>query len=189
VTGDGREACQHGGWSTTLAGDFCAADFRDAMSKLATGVVMVTADVDGRPWCLTVSACCSVSESPPTILVSLGARTVSAEAIQRSRRFGVSILGDALQEAAQFGSARGAPKFGEAICLRHESSVSPVVEGALAHFDCEVRRAIPVCDHVLLVGRARSVLVSRHDHPLLYYSRSYRTLEPSWRAERLENMV
>ncbi len=51
--------------------------FRTAMSQLAAGVVMVTCHVGGKPWGLTVSACCSVSMSPPLMLVSLGSATTS----------------------------------------------------------------------------------------------------------------
>ena len=81
-----------------------AAGFRDAMGQLATGVVMVTCYVDGRPWGLTVSACCSVSVSPPLLLVSLSKQTASAQAIADDGRFGVSILGEALIDVARFGS-------------------------------------------------------------------------------------
>ena len=33
--------------------------FKQALSGLAGGVVVVTAWTDGRPWGMTVSACCS----------------------------------------------------------------------------------------------------------------------------------
>lgn len=164
------------------------AAFTGAMGRLATGVVMVTAEVDGKPWGLTISACCSVSVDPPTILVSLGTHTVSARAVAQSGRFGVSILGERLLEAAKFASASGAPKFVDAFCdsdrERVGASGTPVVLGALAHIDCEVVDSIKVADHDVYFGGARSVLLSVADTPLLYYGRRYRLLSAMPAGER-----
>ena len=74
--------------------DVAAPDsFREAMGRLAAGVVMVTCSVDGRPWGLTVTACCSVSIEPPLLLVSLGRESSTASAVRRTGSFGVSLLG------------------------------------------------------------------------------------------------
>lgn len=145
------------------------AAFREAMSHLAAGVVMVTTQVDGKPWGMTVSACCSVSLDPPTLLVSLGRETASSRAIAATRRFGVSLLGSGSIDAARFGAARGVPKFLD----------SPVVEGALAHVDCALARSVPVADHELCIGEMRHVLLSPGDEPLVYFDRAYRTLASS----------
>jgi flavin reductase (DIM6/NTAB) family NADH-FMN oxidoreductase RutF len=154
-------------------------DFRTAMSQLAAGVVMVTCHVGGKPWGLTVSACCSVSMSPPLLLVSLGAGTTSARAIQADGEFGVSLLGQALIDVARFGSAPGQPKFVEDYCRSDpHASRSPAVAGALAHVDCLLEREIPAGDHVLLIGQVRGVVVSdkAQDGPLVYHSRNYHQL-------------
>lgn len=166
-----------------------AAAFTGAMSQLATGVVMVTTEVDGRPWGLTISACCSVSLSPPTLLVSLGERTVSAAGIREARCFGVSVLGERLLKAAQFGSASGAPKFVEHFCEPGGDEVglsrSPVVAGALAHIDCALTEQVSVADHEVFFGTARSVLLPVDDDtPLLYYGRRYRVLSALGPNER-----
>jgi flavin reductase (DIM6/NTAB) family NADH-FMN oxidoreductase RutF len=153
--------------------------FRSAMSRLAAGVVMVTCHVEGKPWGLTVSACCSVSMSPPLLLVSLGAGTTSARGIQADGEFGVSLLGQALIEVARFGSAPGQPKFVEGYCSSSaEASRSPVVAGALAHVDCLLERHVPAGDHILLIGRVRSVVLGDDDAdgPLVYHSRGYHQL-------------
>jgi flavin reductase ActVB len=153
--------------------------FRTAMSRLAAGVVMVTCHVDAKPWGLTVSACCSVSMSPPLLLVSLGAGTRSAHAIQADGEFGVSLLGQTLIDVARFGSAPGQPKFVEGYCSSGaEASRSPVVAGALAHVDCLLERHIVAGDHFLLIGEVRNVVLTEDqlDGPLVYHSRSYHHL-------------
>ena len=154
--------------------------FRDAMSRLAAGVVMVTCHIDGKPWGLTVSACCSVSMEPPLLLVSLGTATASTHAIAESGYFGVSILGETLVDVARFGSVRGHPKYMDEYCRKeHCPSRSPVVADSLAHVDCSVEYRVPAGDHVLYIGRVQSVMLTEQERPLVYFSRSFHRLGES----------
>lgn len=160
-----------------------AAGFREAMGCLASGVVMVTCHVDGRPWGLTVSACCSVSVEPPLLLVSLSEQTASAQAIAAGGRFGVSILGEALIDVARFGSAKGQPKFVSRF-VRDDgdgpgASVTPAVANALAHIDCAVVQSVRAGDHVIFIGSVASVIAFPGDRPLVYYARGYHRLGDS----------
>jgi flavin reductase (DIM6/NTAB) family NADH-FMN oxidoreductase RutF len=152
--------------------------FREAMSRLACGVVIVTTVVDGVPWGMTVSACCSVSMDPPLLLVSLAGQTKSAVTIRERGRFGVSILGADSVEVARFGSAPGQPKFIPHFCGPDEEHpvASPNVVGALAHADCTLESEVPAGDHVLFigrVGRVRGVDAPATALPLVYYQREY----------------
>lgn len=154
-----------------------AADFTEAMSGLATGVVLVTSWVDGRPWGMTVSAVASVSADPPTILVSLGSETVSARAIAASGGFGVGILGARHRALARLASEPGAPRFLEPFSEPSAPEAgSPVVKGALAHLDCSVASRIVVADHTVFFGHVRAVRLADADEPLLYFRRAYRAL-------------
>jgi flavin reductase (DIM6/NTAB) family NADH-FMN oxidoreductase RutF len=166
----GRRASEHG---LELG-----AAFREAMSLLATGVVMVTTRVDGRPWGLTISACCSVSANPPMLLVSLGEQTVSAREIRAQGGFGVSILSQHQLEAAKAGAAAGVPKFVEGYCADEvePAAGSPVIRGATAHLDCRVEREVAVADHVLFIGEVADVVLSPGGTPLLYWARQYAEL-------------
>jgi flavin reductase ActVB len=154
--------------------------FRDAMSRLAAAVVMVTARVDGRPWGLTISSCCSVSLDPPLLLVSLHSSTASAQSIAKNGFFGIDLLGEGGVDAARFGAAKGAPKFVEELCHpappNGDARALPAVIGSLAHIDCEVEHTYPVADHVIVVGRVSGVALPPDGPPLLYHSRGYRRL-------------
>jgi flavin reductase (DIM6/NTAB) family NADH-FMN oxidoreductase RutF len=151
--------------------------FVDAMSTLASGVVLVTSWLGDRPWGMTVTAFASVSAEPPTVLVSLGAETTSAGAIRATRGFGVSILAEDQLAVARLGSEAGAAKFLDSFVDAVDgSSDSPVVAGALAHFDCELSEAVQIADHTIFFGRVRAARASRSGTPLLYHRRAYRTL-------------
>ncbi|MGE5273503.1 MAG: flavin reductase family protein [Verrucomicrobiota bacterium] len=152
-------------------------DFADAMSMLASGVVLVTSWVGDRPWGMTVTAFASVSAEPPTILVSLDSRTTSTRAITAGRSFGVSILAEEQLTIARLGSQPGTAKFLEPfVDPSGRNGESPVVAGALAHLDCELSEAVQVADHTILFGRVRAAHASRSGTPLLYHRRAYRTL-------------
>ena len=154
--------------------------YTDAMSTLASGVLLVTSRVAGRPWGMTVTAFTSVSADPPTVLVSLGADTVTALAIGATGTFGVSVLADTQVCVAAYAAAPGASKFLDELVERSErDSESPAVADALAHFDCEVVEAVAAADHVVFVGRVLRVRRRPGGGPLLYHGRDYRALGPT----------
>jgi flavin reductase (DIM6/NTAB) family NADH-FMN oxidoreductase RutF len=156
-------------------------DFVEAMSALASGVVLVTCRVGDRPWGTTVTAFASGSADPPTVLVSLAATATGARAIEATGAFGVSILAADQIPVARHGSAPGAPKFLEPFADGARSA-APAVAGALAHLDCELTESLDVADHVLLVGRVRAARSLHAGPPLLYHRRAYRTLAEPARA-------
>ncbi|HEX6699807.1 MAG TPA: flavin reductase family protein, partial [Gaiellaceae bacterium] len=150
------------------------ADFALAMSALASGVVLVTCRVGGRPWGLTVTAFASVSADPPTVLVSLGSETASARAIAATGAFGVSILSRDQVHVAEHGAAPGAPKFLDSLVEpRDRGSASPAIAEALAHLDCQVIDAVDAADHTVFFAQVHAVRGGRSGEPLLYNRRSY----------------
>ena len=155
-----------------------APDFRDALSRLASSVVLVTCWIDGRPWGMTVTAFASVSATPPTVLVSLGEETRAARAISRTGRFGIDILGETQEAAARHSSRPGAVKYLDDFVDRTATrDASPALAGALCHLDCEVIDTVQAADHILFVARVRAARASRTETaPLLYQSRRFRRL-------------
>ena len=151
------------------------------MSALAGGVVLVTCWLEDRPWGTTVTTFASVSADPPTILVSLHSEGTTSRAISEKRSFGVSILTAEQIAVAHYGSAPGAPKFLEPFVEPGDgSSQSPVVAGALAHFDCDLADDVQIADHTVLFGRVRAARASHGGKPLVYQRRGYGTLaEPA----------
>jgi flavin reductase (DIM6/NTAB) family NADH-FMN oxidoreductase RutF len=138
-------------------------EFADAMSELASGVVLVTCRHDGGTWGTTVTAFASVSADAPTVLVSLCTDSTAARAIAATGSFGVNILSAAHVELARYGSAAGEAKFLD----------RPVVPGALAYLDCELAADAQIEDHTVFFGRVRTAWASRAGAPLVYHRRGY----------------
>ena len=116
--------------------------FKAAMRVLAAGVVMVTARRDEQLYGLTISACCSISASPPRVLISLAETASCLPAVLETRRFGLSILRAAQRPLAELGAVPGGPKEVDAFSESRDGTVT-MIAGALAHLDCAVHRTLP----------------------------------------------
>src|SRR5437870_9520643 len=68
-------------------------EFRDVISHFASGVTVITALQDGRPFGTTASAVASLSLEPPMLLICMNKQSDTGRAVARSKRFGVNILG------------------------------------------------------------------------------------------------
>jgi flavin reductase ActVB len=153
--------------------------FKAAMRVLAAGVVMVTARQAGELYGLTVSACCSISVSPPQVLISLAETASCLPAILETRRFGLSILRAGQRPLAELGAVPGGPKKVQAFSESADGRV--VIAGALAHLECSVAQDFRASDHVLIIGtveHAISVPEGELDEPgpLLYFNRTFYSL-------------
>ena len=163
--------------------------FAETMRRHAAAVTVVTSTHDRRPWGTTVTAFASVSADPPTVLVSLASSGTSAQAIEQTGRFGVSVLARRQRAVARHCARPGAPKHLEQFTEAAERrSSSPMIAGSLAHLDCELAGRLEVGDHTIFVGRVRRARSRGHGEPLVYVDRGYRTLadHPAQRHSRGE---
>jgi flavin reductase ActVB len=157
-----------------------AATFRHSMSLLTGSVAVVTTVVDGRPWGMTITACCSVSAEPPTVLVSLARTSVTAQAIAERGEYGLCLMGAHGIEMAKFGAAVGRPKFlDDAGRLITGVGRTPCVSGSIAQLDCAVVQEVDAGDHLIFLGRVRDVSFPTSGSPLVYGSRQYQRTVPA----------
>lgn len=165
-----------------------AASFRDVIRHLASGVTVITSSLHGEPVGLTATAVCSVSASPPQLLISLTAISRTAQGVEESGRFAVHLLPHhGHKQADQFASRRS--HFEGVRYAKHRGSELPLLADAFGWFVCEVEQKIPAADHIIFIGRVvECELRAKAPNPLVYYDRGYRKLaagaEPG--AENLE---
>jgi flavin reductase (DIM6/NTAB) family NADH-FMN oxidoreductase RutF len=155
-----------------------ATEFRQLMGRWATGVTVVTAHEQGRDYGMTVNAFLSVSLNPPSILISLGVEAETTPAIERTRRFAVNVLAEGQREiSVRFANTiPSAEKFGSVAFHRGEGDV-PLLEGAIARFECDVRTAWPSTDHLVFVGEVMRQSPGADDSPLLFYHGNYAAIQ------------
>jgi 3-hydroxy-9,10-secoandrosta-1,3,5(10)-triene-9,17-dione monooxygenase reductase component len=152
------------------------ANFRDVIRHLASGVTVITSSLAGEPVGLTATAVCSVSATPPSLLISVTAGSRTEKGIAESGRFAVHLLPHHGRRYAEQFASRGS-HFNGVQFSRYSGTDLPVLTDVLGWFVCEVEQKIPAADHVIFVGRVLECeLTDRAPDPLLYFDRGYRKL-------------
>ncbi|WP_078510102.1 flavin reductase family protein [Streptomyces sp. Tu 6176] len=167
-------------------------EFRAAMSRLAAGVVLVTAqepplDAEdplapvGEDVGMTATAFLSVSLDPPLALVSLRTGSRMDDLLAEQPLWAVSVLtGNQRHIAGRFamkGRISDRLLFADLPHTRGEVSGAPLVDDALATLELRTEQRVPAGDHTLVVGRVLTArLPGAGDGPLVYFRGRYRQL-------------
>lgn len=149
--------------------------YREAIAHFATGVTVITTNVDGRPAGMTASAVASLSLAPVLLLVCINTHIPTHEALERSGRFAVNVLGEEHEELARRFAQRRDDKF-EGVPLNPKYDL-PVLAEAIAHFLCDVRERIPGGDHSIFIGQVTECSYAPGRRPLLYFKSSFGRLD------------
>jgi flavin reductase (DIM6/NTAB) family NADH-FMN oxidoreductase RutF len=146
---------------------------RDAMSRFATGVTVVTTlDDEGEPQGATVNAFTSVSLDPPLILVCLAHTSRTLGALRSHGSFAVNVLGSDHGELARsFAGPGDEASFGDPEHLPGPSG-SPLLAGVHAAIDCRVFAVYPGGDHDIVVGEVQHIRVEDQPGDALLWFRS-----------------
>src|SRR2546423_6025315 len=78
------------------------AEFRKAMGSFATGVTIITLDLDGEVHGMTANAFCSVSLDPVLVLVCVDHRARTHAHLQARKRFGINVLRSDQQAISEY---------------------------------------------------------------------------------------
>ncbi|MFE7328981.1 flavin reductase family protein [Streptomyces sp. NPDC057565] len=160
------------------------ADFIAAMGNAATGVTVVTTDGPAGRFAQTVSAMCSVTADPPSLLVCVNERSPLAAAAVRNGHFAVSVLGLGQAHVSDVFAGRPGPgtatapyDFGCADWDTHTTG-SPLLRAAAAAFDCRLTDAVVSGTHRVLFGAVLASAVSTTARPLVHHARTYGAHRP-----------
>lgn len=149
--------------------------FREAISLFATGVTIITTSPPGGgPAGMTASAVCSVSIEPVQLLVCISTQLPTHDALLRSGRFAVNVLGEGRGDLALRFATPEIDKF--AGVAYDETDGVPVLHDAIAHFVCDSRERFPGGDHSIFIGEVVRLGMRPGARPLLYFASQFGTL-------------
>ena len=153
-----------------------AESFRGALGTFVTGVTVVTTDSIEGPVAIVANSFASVSLDPPLVLWSPAKSSKRFEHFAGSRRFAVHVLAADQRDicAAIVRSKTAITKV-----LTHKSHCGmPIIEGALATFECNLEATHDAGDHVIVVGR---VMKAHHrgGDPLVFHAGKYGAFKES----------
>ena len=157
--------------------------FRDLMARFATGVTVVAARHGPLLAGMTANAVASISIDPPLMMASIGNRAETHAAIVGSHAFAISVLAEDQRELADcFARPTTAEKLtGFCGAAWHEAETgSPVLDGALAYFDCRLTARHDGGDHTIFLGEIVAAGFREDAAPLLWYASGYHRLATEW---------
>ena len=150
--------------------------FRAVLGRFASGVTVVTTrDERGLDHGMTVSAFCSLSLSPPLVLVCIHHEASVYPVLGAAPHFAVNILA-AGQEALSRRFAGRDPNRFEGIGFKRGQTGVALLDDVLATIECRRVGQHEGGDHTIFVGEAETAS-TRSLSPLLYYRGGYAQLE------------
>jgi flavin reductase (DIM6/NTAB) family NADH-FMN oxidoreductase RutF len=152
---------------------FEAAHFREALSTFATGVTVVTAvDATGRRVGLTANSFNSVSLEPPLVLWSLSRGASSMPAFTRGSRYAINILAADQRSIAERFAMKNVDRF-DGVAWHEGVTGAPILDGAVAVFECFNRSQYVEGDHVIFVGEVEHCDRRAGAAPLIFHGGRY----------------
>ncbi|CAG4893925.1 flavin reductase family protein [Paraburkholderia gardini] len=155
--------------------------FRRALSQFATGVTVITTRApSGQLIGITASSFNSVSMTPPLVLWSLATRSASMPVFRENSHYVVNVLAASqLDLCKRFATVKG-DRF-EGVSHAAGDSGMPVLDGAIAWFECHNRSRYEEGDHVIFVGeveRCGFTDQTGETQPLVFQNGSFHSLGP-----------
>lgn len=153
-----------------------AREFRAAMAKLPSGVCVITTNGPAGRGGFTASAVCSVTDSPPTVLVCMNRLSAQRETFANNGVLCVNVLagdqGDvslAFSQSAREGTAK---RFETGLWTEVNHGL-PALRGALVSLACRVTNTVEVGSHNVLFSEVDAVIDSPVESGLVYFKRAY----------------
>jgi flavin reductase (DIM6/NTAB) family NADH-FMN oxidoreductase RutF len=165
------------------------AEFRKAMGCFATGVTIITLDLEGEVQGMTANAFASVSLDPPLLLVCVDQKARTHAHLHARQRFGINILAENQRPISEY-YARSAPTHNHAekdagAHFDRTAHGTPVLRGALAYLECKLRSAHAAGDHTVFIAEVEAAQV-HPGKPLLYFRGKYHEMGRELSPEKEE---
>jgi flavin reductase (DIM6/NTAB) family NADH-FMN oxidoreductase RutF len=153
-------------------------ELRAVMRGFPHGVSVLTVDLDGERFGVTIGSLVSLSLDPPLVGVSIGRQSSAHELVRRADGFAVNLLAHDQAALAQH-FARGVPPIAQwtGILMRRGELGAPLLMGALGWLECRPWAEYAAGDHTLFVAEVEiAQLWDERTPPLVYIHGSYRGL-------------
>jgi len=149
------------------------------MGGFATGVTIITLDLEGEVHGMTANAFASVSLDPPLLLVCVDHSARTHAHLYAKKRFGVNILAEDQRVISEYYArpVRTHEHAEEEAGARFERTAkgTPILRGALVYLECRLQSAQEAGDHTIFIAEVEDVVV-RQGEPLLFFRGRYRKI-------------
>ena len=158
--------------------------FRQTVGEFATGVTIVTTEIDGVVRALTANSFTAVSLDPPLVLFCLGKATKTGQLIHTATGFAVNILRQEQQDLSTYFAGGWThplpPRF-----TFLDWDGGPRLDGCAAAVGCSTDAVHDGGDHWIVVGKVRALHRTACASPLIFHGSRYANLGTTFESEIL----
>jgi cob(II)yrinic acid a,c-diamide reductase len=157
-----------------------ALDYREAMSRYAGHVQIITTRFGESTRGTTITAACSVSDQPPMLLACVNNQNENNQPFFQSDSFVLNTLGAQHQELAGAFAGFGKLSSEERFALgTWEIGVTgaPILTDAIAAYECRIVDRKVTASHTVLFGEVIGLKIGDKTPSLLYLGRGFHTVE------------
>ena len=145
---------------------------REALGNFVTGVTVITTRHDDELHGLTANSFSSVSLDPPLVLFSLSRTADCFAAFESADCFAVTVLRSDQEAMSTRFATKDADKWSD-VAWRPGEVGCPLLDGAIATFECRVRARHEGGDHIIYVGEIVTFDQGREGEPLAFFRGRY----------------
>jgi flavin reductase (DIM6/NTAB) family NADH-FMN oxidoreductase RutF len=158
--------------------------FRQTVGQFATGVTIITTEIDGVIRALTVNSFTGVSLDPPLVLFCVGKHTKTGQIIHTAGGFTVNILRQEQQDlSTYFAGGWTHPRPPSFTFLEWHGA--PRLDGCAAAIGCATETIHEGGDHWIVVGRVLALHRMAYASPLVFHSSRYANIGATFETEIL----
>lgn len=153
-------------------------EFRNAAGRFPTGITIITCrSEDGEDVGMTMNSFSSVSLDPPLVLFSVDRRAYSIKAWEQAEAYGINVLAEG-QHALSNRFAKSLEDKWEGVSFSRGLGDVPLLDGAIARFQCVPYAQYDGGDHIIFVVRVKRLFMATHHDPLVFSQGRYHHLRP-----------
>lgn len=156
-------------------GHMTQTSLREAFSHFPSGVVAVAAEVDGVRTGLAASTFVPVSLDPPLVSFCVQNTSTTWPRLRDCARLGISVLGEAHDEAARALAARTGDRFAGLTTVSTDGG-AVFIEGTSVWVESAIHQLVPAGDHTIVVLRVIDITVHPGVAPIVFHRSTFRRL-------------
>lgn len=154
--------------------------FRNAMAHMSAAVNIITTDGEAGRCGITATAVCSVTDTPPTVMVCVNRNSAMNAVFKANGKLCVNVLTGDQEEAAKHFAGMTGVAMEERFALDPWNTGSqgvPVLDGALANLQGRIVESQEIGTHSVLLVELDDIQVRDEGDSLVYFSRAFRRVE------------
>jgi flavin reductase len=158
----------------TLSAD--RATFREAMARMGAAVNIITTTAPEGDIGMTVSAVCSVTDDPATVIVCIGRSSRQYHRFRATGIICVNVLSHEHETLSPIFAGKGDVSMAERFTHGRWTRLvtgAPVLESAAASLDCIVNQSVDIGTHTVFFCAVQAVHLGSSGSGLVYHGRAY----------------